>query len=194
MAFKRFFSPVFRRAGLRRSSPRPLAGAIALLAGLFVVGLAVAGCGYRQEVPRLPDNATSVGIGSVKNLTSTGQLDVLLKTALIRQLSRNPALFLTGGERSQLILDIELSRLDVSRARSVSNAEISSLAFGLQGKMNLIRRVDGKAIISNAGIGANTHLDFDLQVIETPALRDEGINDLVIAFARAVEARLTTHF
>ncbi|MCH7476625.1 MAG: hypothetical protein IIA14_00810 [SAR324 cluster bacterium] len=182
MAFERFF---------RRKNR---AGAIALLAGLFVVGLAVAGCGYRQEVPRLPDKATSIGIGSVKNRTATGQLDVLLKTALIRQLSRNPAFFLTGGERSQLILEIDLSRLDVSRARSVSNPEISSLAFTLRGKMKLIRRADGKAIFSGASISANTHLDFDLPVIETPALRDEGINDLVTAFARAVEERLTNHF
>ncbi len=167
----------------------------ALLAVALLATLASgAGCGYRMESRGLPEGAASLGIGTIRNRTFTGELDVRLKHELRRKLLRNPAFALVSPERSQLVLEVDLLRADFVRSLDVSNTSISSLVLVLEGRINLRKARGGQPVIRNAGVAVSTRLDFDRSVIESAAVRDEIEHDAVVAFAAKVEQLLYEHF
>lgn len=195
-------SPAFFIAQLRRllprGGPRPCGGTLPgvplLAAALLAVALLGAGCGYRMETPTLPGNARSLGIGQIRNLTYTGELDVRLKNALRNQLLRNPGFLLTSPERSELVLEISLDELKVSRPLDVADTELSALVYRLRGTVTVYRMGPEKLEILKKRITAGSRLDFDIPVLETPAVRDEIRDDVIVAFAVKVEEALYQHF
>ncbi len=178
---------------IHRPFPRAWPLLVAQL-GLLAILLGMTGCGYRMEQRGLPEQATSLGIGSIKNLTYTGELDVRLRHELRRKLLANPAFALISPERSQLILEVDLNRADFVRALSVSNTDISSLRIDLVGVVNLRRPRQKIPVIANAVIRASATLNFDSSVIESAAVRDEIENDVIVAFVKKVETLLYLHF
>ncbi|MBI4083611.1 MAG: hypothetical protein HY423_13480 [Candidatus Lambdaproteobacteria bacterium] len=176
-----------------RRAPRPwwpgrlrAAGAMIALAA----ALALAGCGYEQNRPRLPGKAERLTIGLVQNRTYTGELDVRLREEIRKRLLLNDAVVLTSPEQSELTLELDLNRLDITRTRDLSNTNVSGLTFALTGRMVVVATRDRTRRYMNEPIAVTTSLSFDRPVIETPSVRDEGISDLLRAFAREVELRL----
>ncbi len=177
-----------------KTRPRFLHG---LLAGLLLVeaGLLASGCGYRMETMGLPGQAGSLGIGTIRNLTYSGGLDVHLKKLLRNRLLRNPNFKLTTPEQSELVLEIELTDLQVGRALDVSDTDISSLSYRLEGRMSLRRGREGeKKVILNRNLTAYSILSFSLPVIETPEVRAEIAEDVLEVFVDQVENSLYSHF
>ncbi len=156
--------------------------------------LAVAGCGYRMETEGLPGNAHSLGIGRIRNLTHTGELDVRLRTELRRRLARNPSFRLTPPERAELQLEVALTRLRVTRPLDVSDTDLSSLRYVLGGVMTVFRRMPERKQIMRRKVNAMVRLDFDRAVIETAAVRDELDEDVIIEFAGQIVQTLYRHF
>ena len=175
--------------------PSPAAaGLIAVLLVAAALTGPAGGCGYRMEGQGLPGNARSLGLGQINNLTFTGELDVRLRSELRRVLLRNPAFSLTSPEASELVMEINLTRLTVTRPLDVSDTDLSSLRYQLRGTMLLFRREPVKRRILRTRLVARVRLDFDRAVMETPAVRDEIGEDVIIAFAELVEKALYRHF
>jgi hypothetical protein len=175
--------PTPRSAGARRFGAPGCAIALATL-------VALAGCGYEQNRPRLPGKAERLTIGLVQNRTYTGELDVRVREEIRNRLLLNGAVVLTSPERSELTLELDLNKLDIVRARDLTNTAVSSLSFVLTGRMVVADTRDPNHRYVNEAVVVTTSLNFDRPVLETPSVRDEGIGDLVRAFAKEVELRL----
>ncbi len=159
----------------------------ALLPGLV-------GCGYQMEAQHLPQNASTLAIGAVRNRTFTGELDLRLKDQLRRRLMRNPSFALTAAEGSELILEIDLTHAAFIRALDVSNTNLSSLSMRLRGRVRLRGTGAEAKLIRSQAISVGVTLSFDQPVIETPAVRDEITGDAIAAFVERVEAMLYGNF
>jgi len=177
-------------ARLRVRPPRAAVLALAVLLG----ALLPAGCGYEQARPGLPAGARSLAIGLVRNATYRGELDVLLHDALRQRLLRAPGVHLTTPARSDLLLVVELTELDVVRARNLDDTNLSSLTFRLKGRMALYDQRGEHRQLTAGPVTAASVLNFARPVIETPSVQDEGLEEVIGVFAAEVEARVFRFF
>jgi hypothetical protein len=165
---------------------RPAMFALLVLAGLMLPA-ALSGCGYAQEVPALPAGARSIAIGEVANLTTVGELDVRLRALLHRQLLRRTHVLLRPRETSDLVVSVTLAELTLTRLLDPTLTADRSFRFALRGSVTLIDRRSGKPLIAGRSLSAAVRRLYPPEVLETPAIRDEGLNDVLAAFAEAVE-------
>ena len=161
---------------------------------LALAGSLGGGCGYRMETAKLPDNAESLGIGTIRNLTYTGELDIRLKNLLRRRLLRNPAFSVISPDRSQLILEIELKELIISRTQDVSDTDITSFGYTLKGEMQIIRAGPERIVVLKKNVEAKSVLSFNQPVVETPAVIDDAAHEVMIIFAEKVEEGIFINF
>lgn len=166
----------------------PFALALAALAGLL------AGCGYGQDVPHLPAGAESIALRSVQNGTDTGELDVRLRAALLERLHKRAHVRLLPPERSTLALEVELTELTIYRVLDPAITSDRSFVYSLTGVMSLIDQRTGHRLVNNAVISARVSRLYAPDVRETPAIRDEGLNDVLASFADQVERRVFLTF
>lgn len=162
-----------------------------------MVGLAVAilsGCGYRLDTPRLPDNAGTLAIGTIRNRTFQGELDVRLQHRLRSLLAKHPGFELTTPDHSDLVLDIELTQFRAVRARDLVSTNLTSVSFQILGLVSVYDRRKGKFYIARQPVNSVSTLDFDSPTVETPAIRDEGLEDAIQTFASNVENLLFLAF
>ncbi len=192
--FKQRFQGTYQMSLISQKSGGSLHRATGLPAAWLAAALLLAGCGYSMETRSLPDHAHSLSIGKVRNLTYTGELDVRVKQELRQKLLRNPALVLKSPKESDLVLDIDLDSLNVSRALDVSDTDLSSLLYSLSGGMTLYRPFPRKTVVLQRKVSASTRLNFNQAVIETPAVRDEITTDVILAFVAEIEHQLFQHF
>lgn len=181
-------------ARLCKATPPAWRPGLCAAIGLAWCLVLAAGCGYRQDSPTLPGGARSLGIDVIHNQTFRGGVDVMLQKALRRLLLRNPALRLTSPVRGDLLLVVQLQDLTITRARSLTDTSISSLSYGLSGRMALYDNRDNAREVLSEDVSASAVLTFTRPVIETPSVQDEGLEDVIAAFAREVEARLYRSF
>ncbi len=175
--------------------PPRAAGLLALLVGAaLVLAAALGGCGYRQAVPRLPGDAGRLAIGPVRNHTFTGELDVRLREALRRRLLAHAFVRPVAGARSELVLEIDLDALDVQRRVDAIDPGRRVLTFTVRGRMRVRDRRGEDAVVHDQRVSAAEAVVVDATALETPAVRDEGIDDALDAFAAQVERRLLQHF
>jgi len=176
-----------------RHSRGPLRrGAWAL--GAILLAAAVAGCGYSRESPRLPGNAGTVAIGNIRNRTLTGEVDVRLGHRLRALLLKHPGIELAAPEHSDLVLDIELTLLRTVRARNLSTTNLTSVSFQLAGQVSVYDRRTSQYYVFRQTVQSTSRLDFDSPTVETPGIRDEGLDDAIQAFALQVENLLFLSF
>lgn len=174
-------------AGLIKAVARilPLAASMIIL---------LTGCGYSPYNPTLPQGGEKLALGKIENLTLNGELDVRLRRALMTRLHRNPNLRMVAPESSEQILGIKLTRLDVSRTVQTANTDFKVITYSLNGSLWLQRSHDGGHLLKNVGISVNSQVVFPVATLETPAVRDEGLEKVVNAFAKAVETKLFQGF
>lgn len=176
------------QAGQRSRAPRRrtvAAWAVLGLAGA-VLWLA-AGCGYRVDTPRLPGNAGTLAIGVIRNRTFQGELDVRLQHRLRSLLLKHPGFELGPPDHSDLILDIELTQFRTVRARDLASVNLNSVTFQLVGLVSVYDRRQSRYYVNRQPVSSTSRLDFDAPTVETPAIRDEGLEDAVLSFATQVE-------
>lgn len=163
-------------------------------AALVLLAALAAGCGYHMERRRLPDGARHLALEVVRNRTFTGELDVRLRAELRRLLFRDAGIRLTSRAESEQVLEITLTDIAVSRARSLDATDVSQLGYTLSGEMTLLETRSGRPLIDGQRVVGRSSLDFRRARIESPAVRDEGINDALADFARNVRDRLLLNF
>jgi hypothetical protein len=178
-----------RAGGLRGSS----ASFFIIWLGLAVL-LVVSGCGYSLETPRLPGNAGTLAIGTIRNRTFTGELDVRLQHRLRSLLLKHPGFELSVPERSDLILDIELTEFRAVRARDLATTSLTSVSYQLIGLVSVYDRRHSRYHIRRQPVNSVSRLDFDTPTVETPAIRDEGLEDALQSFSVQVENLLFLTF
>ncbi len=154
------------------------------------MGLGAGGCSYRLESPHLPNEAGTLGLAAVRNRTFTGELDVRLQHRLRSLLLRHPGFQIGQPEHADLVLDVELSDLNVIRARDLASTNLTSVSYRLVGFISLYDRRSSQYYFNRQPVVSTSHQDFDTPVTETPAIRDEGLDDAVEGFARQVEGML----
>jgi hypothetical protein len=152
------------------------------------------GCGYRLETARLPAGAATVYLGLVENRTQTGELDVRLRDKLRATVLRHSAAALAPLEQADLILDVALTGLNITRARDLASTNLQSVVIDLTGNITLVDRRTGRAQYRNTPLAVQARQDFDTPVVETPAIRADGINDVLDAFVAGVEKMLFRGF
>ena len=175
----------------------PLLRGARLLAGILLaaaLAAAFAGCGYTRETPRLPGNAGTVAIGNIRNRTLTGAADVRLGHRLRALLLKHPGIQLATPEHSDLVLDIELTLLRVVRARNLATTSLTSVSYQLAGEVSVYDRRTSQYFVFRQLVQSISHLDFDSPTIETPGIRDEGLDDAIQSFATQVENLLFLSF
>ncbi|HUJ76079.1 MAG TPA: hypothetical protein VL359_14540 [bacterium] len=172
----------------RHRFPAFLAGSAAALL------LALAGCSYQLESPRLPGDASTLALGTFNNRTFTGELDIRLQHRLRDLLLRNPGFELTDVSRSDLVLDVEITGLDIARARNLASTNLSSESYTMTGLVSLYDRRARRYEFNGRAVVGSFNLDFDAPTTETPAIRDQGLDGAVQDFARNVEALLFYSF
>jgi len=156
------------------------AGILALLLGSF-------GCAYHLATPRLPGNAGTLHIAVIRNRTFTGELDVRLQHDLRELLLKHPGVELGPMDRSDLILDIELTQFRSVYGLNIASTNLSSVTYQLAGLVSVYDRRQSRYYVKKTPISAVSAIDFDTPTVETPAIRDEGIEDALKTFAVQVE-------
>jgi hypothetical protein len=169
-------------------------GALTVLAVLSALALLLSACGYHADVPALPGGAHTLALQQVANLTDTGELDVRLRAALERRLSQQAHLRLTAPEHSALGLSVELSALTIVRRRDPAITADRSIRYTLHGQLTLSDLRSRRALIDREPLSVEVLRTYDPTVPETAAIRDEGLDDVVAAFAEAVERRIFRTF
>lgn len=156
--------------------------------------LAAGGCGYGQDVPRLPAGAESVALQPVRNLTDQAELDVRLRGKLLQRLQRHAHVRIVPEETSTLLLTVQLDGFSISRVLDPALSVDRSFVYTLRGRITLVDQRSGRALISNQSVIARAGILYAGGVLETPAIRDEGIDDVLDGFAEQVEHRLFLSF
>jgi hypothetical protein len=164
--------------------------AVTLLAAALLAGA----CGYRLDAPHLPDNASRLAVGVIQNRTATGELDIRLQDKLRTVLLRHPSVMLTSPEFADLVLDVDLATISIARTRNLTATSLSGISYTLAGAVSLYDRRKSRFHFSRVPVSASARLDFDTPIVETPAIRDEGLDELLDNFARQVEALLMSGF
>lgn len=184
--------PHIVNAGLSSRIP-PLRQAPWLVAFLVLV-LALPGCGYTLDSPRLPLNASRLSIATIKNSTTTGEMDIRLGQILRSRLLRQSSFDLVSVESSDLSLEIEMEDLKITRGRDLTTTTVSNIVYQLKANVSLLDRRTKAYYYYKAPVIANSRLDFDTPVIETPAIRDEGLTGVLEKFADRLEALVLLGF
>lgn len=162
--------------------------------GILLLTIVLLSCGYGPDSAHLPGGARSLSIGVIRNLTDAGELDVRLHRQLRRRFLRNPHIVLADSTRGNLLLDIKLISLTVTRGRDVSSTLVTSLSYRLAGEFSLRDARDGTLWRRNQPVDASATLNFDTATQENPAVQDEGLDDVLEAFAAKVERQVLTAF
>ncbi len=181
-----------RRAGRWRARRWPTA---LLAAALLAAAVALpGGCGYAPDVPRLPAGAHSVGVARVANLTDTGELDVRLHRMLLRALQQRASVQLLPPERAALTVEVTLTTFTITRTLDPTITTDRSFGFALSGTVTVTDQRTRRRLITDHPLSAAVTRLHAPTVLETPAIRDEGTNDVLAAFAVQVERLLFTTF
>jgi len=102
-------------------------------------------------------------------------------------LLRRAHLVLRPPETSDLLLFITLSELTLTRVLDPTFTSERSFSFGLSGSVTLVDQRSGEPLIAARALSAGVTRLYAPEVRETPAIRDEGLDDLLAAFAASVE-------
>jgi hypothetical protein len=188
------------RAGAR--APRPLRAApgrvwvgwlrMALLLAALTAGAGA--CGYHVDVPALPGGAHSLALQRIANFTDTGELDVRLRTQLEQRLAQQAHVQVNSPEHSALALDVVLDSFRVDRVLDPAITTDRSIVYSLSGRISLTELRNGRKLLDNEAVTVQVQRLYDPSVRETPAIRDEGIHDVLAMFADEVERRLFRTF
>ena len=180
-----------RRAALRRAVW--LAGPRATFAWLLAI-VSLAACGYGMESPSLPNQRQSIGIDPIRNNTYEAELDVRLQEELRRRLFRDAGIRVAQPERSDLVLTVELKQLSLTRIRDVDSTNVRKLTLNMAGAMTLRDTVTGQVLYDKVPVNATTRYDLPESAVETPAVRDDALGDVIGVFADNVVRRLLLSF
>ena len=145
-----------------------------------------------MDAPGLPAQHRTLAVDTIRNATFTAELDVRLQREVRRLLFRDAGIHVVPKSRTDLVLQIVVSEISVSRRRSVTDTSVGRLIYNLNGSVSLWEVSSGRFLISGRPIAASSRLDFAKPApLETPAVRDEGLNDAIELFAaRVVDALL----
>ncbi len=167
----------------------------AMLGALFVLN----GCGYSQDVPTLPEGAKSIFVAPVQNLTEQGELDVRLQALLRRRLLRHSHVAVHTASDAELVLSVSLTSFSIQRTLDpTSDLEtpletVRTFVYTLTGRMRLSEPRTGRDL-DNRALSAGVTRYHDSATLETTAVRDEGIEDVLEAFVDQVERALFSSF
>lgn len=182
-----------RKAAPHRAVRRRLQAGCGALTALLV-SLTVAACGYHWESPRLPGNAGTIAFADIRNRTLTGEVDVRLAHRLRALLLKHPGIQLTTPDHSDLVLDIELTVLRIVRTRDLATTSLTGVSYQLAGQVSVYDRRTRQYYVYHEGLQGISTLNFDSPTVETPAIRDEGLDDAIQDFALKVEDALFLSF
>jgi len=152
--------------------------------------LLLAGCGYSRETPRLPGNAGTIAIATIRNRTTQGEVDVRLGHELRALFLKHPGIQMGSLDHTDLVLDIELTLMRVIRNRDLASTNLTSVQFQLVGDVSVYDRRTSQYFFYKLPVESLSRLDFDSPTIETPAIRDEGLDDAIRSFAERIENML----
>jgi len=147
----------------------------------------VAGCGYAPNAEVLPGGARTLALKPVANHTGTGELDVRLQAALRHRFLGHAEARLTSEERADLVLSVNLTEFTIARALDVGESEFRSFGFYLAGNMTLRDRRTGRIWLADSPVSASVSRTHPAELLETPAIRDGGIDAVVSAFADSIQ-------
>ncbi|MBI3993347.1 MAG: hypothetical protein HY342_08735 [Candidatus Lambdaproteobacteria bacterium] len=176
-----------RRRTAWRWPAGPLSAALAL-------ALLLAACGYGPDRAGLPGDARTLGIAVIRNDTFAGELDVRLQRELRQRFLRNPRIRIADAADSDLVLSVNLTGLTITRTRLISSATVTALTYSLTGDATLLDQRDRRALFERERVSATSTLNFNTATLETPAVRDEAIDDVLGSLAASIEARILTTF
>lgn len=154
--------------------------------GLLLL-LSLSACGYGPDADVLPGGARTLALAPVANQTGTGELDVLLQTALRRRLMRHAHIRFSDRDGADLVLRVALTRFSIARVLDTGASTNRSFRFALSGHITLDDHRTDRPWIKQAPLSASASRHHAASVLETPAIRDEGINAVVDDFARKTE-------
>ncbi len=173
---------------------QPRWAVLGALAAAVLPAVLAAGCGYSLDSPRLPDNAGTLAISAIRNQTTTGELDIRLQHLVRARMLRHASLDLVPIERSDMSVEILLADLAITRARSLTSTTVSSITYALRGDVSLLDRRSATYHFYKQPVTSQYSLNFDTPVVETPAIRDEGLTGVLDAFAQRVETLVLLSF
>ncbi len=176
------------------AGPRPRAWRAVPALLLLGAWLAVAACGYQQDPQALPAGARSLSIGRVNNLTGTGELDIRLRSLLTRRLSSSSQFQLRPVRKSDLEIRVDLTVFRIDRVLDPAIDTDRAFGFHVSGTLTLVDRRTRRVIIARRRLSATVNRFHGATVLETPAIRDEGITDVLHKFAGEVENQVLLVF
>jgi len=184
------------RRPVNASTPRLRRGRAAAicLAAALALPLALGGCGYGLDSPRLPQGAGTIAIAAIRNRTTTGELDIRLAQLLRYRLSRHSTFSLAPEDSADVVLQVTLNDLKINRSRDLTSTNVSAIAFTLTGPVSLLDRRRSAYYLFNVQVSGSGRLDFDTPTSETPAIRDQGLTEVLNDYANSVEALLLRNF
>ena len=154
----------------------------------------LAACGYRADVPTLPGGAPSLTLAPVRNETAQVGLDILLGQRLREGLMRRPAVRPPSGPEDGVELDIRLTRFTITRQELAQQGGLVRRVYDLRGQITVRDRRLLNTLIDGETVAARIERHDRATAPETAALVDQGIADVVDAFAQRVEQRLFRSF
>jgi hypothetical protein len=113
---------------------------------------------------------------------------------LKRRFSGHANIRLRDPGKSDLELRIDLTRFETTRALDPAIASDRVFGYRLQGLLTLFDARTGRALISRHPLSVSVRRYHAETVVETTAIRDEGLTDVLKAFADQVERRVLLAF
>ena len=184
--------PQGKPPGSRPLVTGPLLLALFLLPLFLLTG--ATGCGYTMDAPGLPEGHRTLAVDTVRNETFTAEVDVRLQRELRRQLFRDAAIRVVSPTQTDLLLQITVKSASASRSRGVNDTSVSKLAYNLSGSMTLLEQSSGRLLVDRKPVSGTSRLNFAERTVETPAVREEGLNDAITALAGSIVQELLVDF
>ena len=151
-------------------------------------------CGYSMDAPGLPAKHRTLAVDTIQNKTFTAELDVRLQREVRRLLLRDAGIHVVPMSQTDLVLRVTLDELRISRARNITDTSVGTFAVSISGSVSLWEVSSRTYLINNRKVSARSRLSFSERTLETPAVRDEGINDALALFAERVVQTILVDF
>jgi len=134
----------------------------------------------------LPANAHTLALGVVANHTTQPNLDVVMQRQLRHAALRDPNLRLTATQQGDLVVEVDLTRLDVSRFRDLTSTNSFAYSYNLAATVTLRDNRTQKVLLLNQPVTAMARLDFTESTAETPAVQNQGLDEATRNLAQQI--------
>jgi len=167
-------------------------------AGLLVLALSIAGCGYRVagRGSRLPEGLKTIAVLALENRTTRHRIEQRLTEALIRELlARTKYRVVSDPSAADAVLSGEVTSIDTSAVLfDTVTGRATTMLVTVRLKVRLVQRETQHMLYSNDNFLFREEYEISTDVASFFEEQDPAVERLARDFAAALVAALLENF